>query len=180
MTYNLRRLTPIAGEDVLPLADAKLSAHITSDDEDTVLAGFRDAALSEVEKLSGYAVDGGQFVWEQPRFGRHNVLPVRGATSIDSVAYMGTDGVSASYADARLVNGAAYPAVGGSWPTAYGSAAITFTVDAAPADKLALLIIAAQLKFQVFENRGRDDAKYIEGIEMAIASTLNSIRGDAL
>lgn len=173
---TLTRITSLGGEAILPLADAKASAHITHDSEDAVLTGFRDAALAEIERKTGVALEEAQFLWAMPRFSSAIALPMRPAVSVDSVVYNDVSGAEQTYDDARLVNGAAYPAANGSWPAAYDYVGVTFTAGPPPLDQLAIMVVAAQLQFQIFENRGRDDQKYIEGIETAVRSVLGTIQ----
>lgn len=173
---TLTRVTPLAGETILPLADAKASAHITHNSDDAVLAGFRDAALGEIERRSGVALATAQFIWTRPRFDSRIDLPMRPVVSVDSVVYNDADGVEQTYATARLVNGYVEAAVGGSWPSAYGYVGVTFTAGPPASDQLAILIAAAQVQFQILENRGRDDMKFIEGMEKAVESLLGTIR----
>ena len=81
-----------------------------------------------------------------------------------------------TYAEARLVGGAVYPAVNGTWPTAYDYASVAFTAGPPDDGQLATLIVAAQIQFQIFENRGRDDQKFIDGMEAAVNSVLGTLR----
>ena len=174
--HTLTRLSAIDGEAILPLADAKASAHITHDSDDAILSGFRDAALAEIERRSGVALDEAQFLCARSRFDSRIDLPMRPVVSVNSVVYNDADGVEQTYATARLVNGYVEAAVGGSWPSAYGYVGVTFTAGPPASDQLAILIAAAHVQFQILENRGRDDMKFIEGMEMAVDSLLGTIR----
>lgn len=171
----LTRVTSLAGEAILPLADAKLSAHITGTDEDGVLTGFRDAALAHIERLSGLSLADGTWRWTMRSFPARIDLPIGPVTDLASVTYYDADGTEQTYADGRLVGGAVYPAVNGSWPNAYDYAAVEFTAGPPSDEQLAVLIVAAQVQFQIFENRGRDDEKFIAGMERAVRSILGSL-----
>jgi uncharacterized phiE125 gp8 family phage protein len=135
---TLTRLTPIDGETILPLADSKLHLRVNHTDEDDLIASLRNAACEYVERVSGVALSEADYLWEGTSFSRVSALPVRPVTAIGSVTYTDGDGASATYADARLVNGAVFPAFGESWPAAYGYVAVTFTAGGtAPDDLLA-------------------------------------------
>jgi uncharacterized phiE125 gp8 family phage protein len=172
---TLTRIDPIDGEAILPLDGAKAAAHITHDDDDAVLMGFRDAALSHVERLSGFALAESDWVWTTPYFTARMELPVRPVVTLGDVTYYDENGDEQTYADARLIDGEVYPVAGESWPCPSGFVSIAFTAGPAPDDKLSALIAAAQIQFQIFENRGRDDQKFIEGMERAVRSVLGSI-----
>lgn len=172
---TLTRLSALAGEAILPLASVKASAHITHNSDDAILATFRDAALADVERRSGVAIGVAQFRWDVPRFAGKIELPMRPVVSVEGVVYNDGDGVEQTYAGARMVNGSVYPAAPGSWPIAYDYVGVTFTAGPPASDQLAVLIASAHVQFQILENRGRDDHKFIEGMEMAVRSLLQSI-----
>ena len=135
---TLTRLTPLDGETILPLAEAKTHLRVTHDSEDSLIASLRNAACEYVERVSGVALAEADYLWEGNSFSRASALPVRPVTAIGSIAYTDGDGASATYDTARLVNGSVFPAFGESWPTAYGYVAVTFTAGGtAPDDLLA-------------------------------------------
>lgn len=135
---TLTRLSPIDGEPILSLDDAKEHLRVRHDDEDTLITALRDAACEYVERVSGVALADADYLWEGASFARVSALPVRPVTAIGSVAYTDGDGVSATYTGARIVNGSVLPAFGESWPPAYGHAAITFSAGTnCPPDLLA-------------------------------------------
>lgn len=146
----LTRLTPLDGEAILPLEDAKASQRILHTAEDALLASFRDAAVSQVERASGVVLAEAQFLWTLPRFCARIDLPMRPVVSVDGVVYGSADGVEQAYSGARLVGGSVYPAAGGSWPAAYDYATVTFTAGMASPDLAPELIQAAKLLFGHF------------------------------
>lgn len=152
--YTLARISPIDGEAILPLVDAKAHLRVTHDDEDTLIGSLRDAAVGHIERVSGVALAPTQFRWTLRSFPSRVELPMSPATAIDSVAYLDADGIEQPYADARLVGGYAYPAVSGSWPTAYDYAAVTFTAGlATPADAPELTAAAKLMLGHLYRNR---------------------------
>lgn len=172
---TLTRVTPLAGETILPLAEVKASAHITHNGDDAILAGFRDAALGEIERRSGVALATAQFTWTLRAFPSRIDLPMRPVTAVDEVTYSDADGLVQTYLSARLIDGRVLPAASGSWPSAYDNVKVTFTAGPPASDQLAILIAAAHVQFQILENRGRDDMKFIEGMEKAVESLLGTI-----
>lgn len=125
----LTRLTPLEGETILPLADAKQHLRVLHDDvaEDALIRSLRDAAIAHVERVSGVILAEAEFIWTAPRFPACIDLPVRPVNELDGVTYYDSDGEPAEYDGARLLAGKVVPAVGGSWPSANGYAAVTFT-----------------------------------------------------
>lgn len=172
---TLTRVTPLDGDTILPLADAKASAHITHDDDDAVLTGFRDAALAHTERAAGISLDESDWLWTMRAFPSRVELPMGPVTALGDVTYYDADGVSQTYADARLIGSYVYPAAGSTFPTAHDYASVAFTAGPPSDADLAVLIVAAQIQFQIFENRGRDDAKFIEGMEAAVKSVLGTL-----
>ncbi len=171
----LTRLTAIDGEAILPLAEAKASARITHNDQDAVLIGIRNAALTDIERRSGLALSASSWRWSATRLTSRVDLPIGPATSVTSITYNDAEGVEQTYGDARLVDGRVFPSASGSWPPVYDYAAVEFEAGPPPPDDLAVLIVAAQIQFQILENRGRDDQKFIEGMERAVSSVLDSL-----
>lgn len=121
----LRRVTPLDGEAILPLTDAKEHLRVLHSDEDSLIAAARDAACAYIERQYGVALAPATFAWSMKRL-EDTRLPVRPVTSITEVRYVDSAGAEQTYADARLISGAVVPAFDGSWPGSYGSAEIEF------------------------------------------------------
>lgn len=171
---TLTRVTALDGDTIIPLADAKAHLDIEDSDDDAMVAAWRDAAIAETEMLSGLALSEAQYLWTLPRFSPSIDLPMGPVVSVDSVDYIDGDGGEVTYAGARLVGSRVYPAVLGSWPTAYGYVGVTFTAGPAPADKKAHLIAAAKIKLSILEDRGRSDGATLERMEKAFASMVGN------
>jgi uncharacterized phiE125 gp8 family phage protein len=151
----LTRLTAIAGETILPLAQAKLHVRVTHDHEDGLIGSLRDAAISQVERVSGVALAESDWRWSTRAFCSRIDLPMEPATEVSEVTYHDEDGEAATYTGARLVDGSVYPAVGESWPSANGYAAVEFTAGlASPDDAPELLAAVKLLLAHFYENRG--------------------------
>lgn len=142
---TLTRLTPIDGEAILPLVDAKAHIRVLHDEENDLIASLRNAACEYVERVSGVALAEADYIWEGDSFARMVAFPLRPVTAIGSVAYTDGDGASATYNGARIVNGAVFPAFGESWPSAYGYVAVTFSAGLASPDEAPDLIAAVKL-----------------------------------
>lgn len=164
---SLTRLSALAGDTILPLAEAKQHLRVTHTDEDALIGSLRDASVGYVERVSGVALAPAQFRWAIRRFpaqltwglGRFPQspridLPMAPVTAIDAVAYEDSNGVSQAYTTARLVDNAAYPVADGSWPVAYNYAAVDFTAGLdSPTDAPDLLAAALLLLGHFYENR---------------------------
>ena len=72
----LTRVTPLDGESILPLADAKAHLRVLHDDEDTMIGQLRDAAISHVERVSGVALAEGDWRWSRSIFTTPVALPI--------------------------------------------------------------------------------------------------------
>lgn len=142
---TLTRVTPLDGEAILPLADAKLHLRVTHDEEDSLIEALRDAAVSHVERVSGIALAPGDWRWTLSRFPSRIELPIAPVTAVDGVTYLDADGASQTYTDARLVDGAVYPAAGGSWPYAYDGVTVEFTAGLSDPGEAPELTAAAKL-----------------------------------
>lgn len=142
---TLTRVTPLAGETILPIEDAKAHLRVTHSSEDTLIEALRDAAIGHVERVAGVALAEGTWRWTLRSFPSRIDLPMGPVTTVDAVTYFDADGAEQTYADARLVNGSAYPAAGGSWPTAYDSVTVEFTAGLASASDAPELLAAVQL-----------------------------------
>jgi uncharacterized phiE125 gp8 family phage protein len=150
----LTRVTPLDGDTILPLADAKAHLRVTHNDEDALIGQLRDAAIGHVERVSGVALAEGDWLWSARRFPPRVDLPMGPVSAVGDATYLDDSGVEQTYADARLVGSSAFPAVNGSWPTAYDYAAVEFTAGLASPDEAPELIAAAKLLLgHLYENR---------------------------
>jgi uncharacterized phiE125 gp8 family phage protein len=126
---------------ILPISDssepvsvieARTQVNVTDDTFDAYLASLIPAARRYVENRSGIIIKQRQFTERQ--------FPVRGSillnngplVSVEDVTYPDTDGVDASYSDARFFAGSSliYPALGATWPTPYPGEGFTVTYTA--------------------------------------------------
>lgn len=150
----LTRITPLDGDTILPLADAKAHLRVTHDDEDALISSLRDAAVGHVERVSGIALAEGDWLWSMRRFPARVDLPMGPVSALGDVSYLDSEGAEQTYADARLVGSSVFPAVNGSWPTAYEQASVEFTAGLASADEAPELVAAAKLLLgHLYENR---------------------------
>ena len=150
----LTRVTPLDGDMILPLADAKEHLRVRSTDEDALIGSLRDAAIMHVERVSGVALAEGDWLWTLRSFPCRVDLPMGPVTALADVKYYDANGAEQTYADARLVGGAVYPAVNGSWPTAYDYASVAFTAGLASGDDAPDLLAAVKLMLtHLWENR---------------------------
>lgn len=141
----ITRVTPLDGDTILPLADAKAHLRVSHTSEDSLIASLRDAAIGHVERVSGVALASGDWRWTLRGFPARVDLPMRPVTALGDVKYYDADGVEQTYADARLVDGAVLPAANGVFPTAYGFASIEFTAGLASSDEAPELTAAVKL-----------------------------------
>jgi uncharacterized phiE125 gp8 family phage protein len=172
---SLTRITPLDGEAIIPLETIKFQAHITHAIEDATLAAFRDAAVGQVENASGFALAEAQFRWTMPRFATRIALPVRPVVSVDAITYTDAGGIDQAYTGARLLGYDVLPLASEAWPTAYGQVSVTFTAGPPPPDKLAILLAAVGIQFQILNDRGNSELREIEGMEKALASMLRTV-----
>lgn len=142
---TLTRVTPLDGDSIIPLADAKLHLRVTHDDEDSLIEALRDAAIGHVERVSGVALASGTWRWTLSRFPSRIGLPIAPVTAVGDVTYLDAGGASQTYADARLIDGCVYPAAGGSWPYAYNSVTVEFTAGLSDPGEAPELTAAAKL-----------------------------------
>lgn len=150
----LIRLTPLDGDQIISLADAKAQVRVLHDREDDLIAAYRDAAVGHVERVSGVILAEGDFRWEMSSFPSRIQLPVGPVSTVDSVAYLDSDGEEADVPGTRFINGYVYPALGESWPSAYDYAAVTFTAGLGDPSYAPELIQAAKLLLShYFNNR---------------------------
>lgn len=173
---TLTRLTPLDGDSILPLAEAKAQLRVINGDEDALIGALRDAAIAHVERVSGVILAEAEFRWTVPQFSSCVELPVRPVRTVDAVTYNDASGDPVSYADARLVDGKVYPAAGGSWPYANGYAAVEFTAGLASPDDAPDLMAAVRLQLTVLEDRGRNDPNTIEALKKAVQALTDTHR----
>ena len=151
---SLTRVTPLDGDSIIPLADAKLHLRVTHDEEDSLIETLRDAAVSHVERASGVALSSGTWRWPLSRFPSRIELPIAPVTVVDGVTYLDAEGASQTYAGARLIGGCVYPAAGGSWPYAYNGVTVEFTAGLSDPGEAPELIAAAKLMLgHLYSNR---------------------------
>lgn len=142
---TLTRVTPLAGETILPLADAKAHLRVTHSSEDALIEALRDAAIGHVERVAGVALASGTWRWTLRNFPAYIDLPMGPVTAVDSVTYSDADGLVQTYLSARLVDGRILPAASGSWPTAYDSVTVEFTAGLASSSDAPELLAAVML-----------------------------------
>lgn len=151
---SLTRVTALDGDTILPLADAKAHLRVRHADEDDLIASLRDAAILHVERVSGVPLEPTEFMWRMRCFRARIDLPRGPVTELGDVSYYDSEGEVQTYADARLIDGAVYPAASGSWPHAYGYAAVEFTAGLTePSEGPDLLAAIKLLTTHFYENR---------------------------
>jgi len=139
MTFALTRLSPLDGEAILPLAEAKEHLRVLHEDEDGLIRALRDAAIAHIENATGMALAPTEYRWVMPRFEMRLDLPVKPATELGAVEYWDADGEAQTVTGAVLRDGLVFPPAGAAWPAGYNRLAVTFTAGTAtpPADLLA-------------------------------------------
>lgn len=173
---NLTRLTPLDGEAILPLVEARAHLRIFNEAENDVIAALRDAAVSYVERMAGMPLVPTGYRWTLPRFSTRIDLPVRPVISLGAVVYHNSDGVEVEYDGARLVGGSMQAAADGSWPTAYGYVAVEFTAGLGSPSEAPELVTAAKLQLEVLNDRGRSAPDVIRAREKAVDALIGSYR----
>jgi uncharacterized phiE125 gp8 family phage protein len=174
---TLRRLTPLDGEAILPLADAKKHLRVLEDTHDAVIEALRDAAVGHIERLSGIALAPASFRWSLRSFPCRIELPMRPVTGLDKTLYRDSDGAEQEYADAALIDGWAHPAITGSWPETNDLAAVEFTAGLESPSEAPELITAAKLMLtHFFENRGATTAMEVVQLPLGVADLIGSYR----
>lgn len=163
----LTRLTPLDGDAILPLKDAKEQVRVTHDDEDNTITVLRDAAIRNVERVSGVILAPTEFRWTAPRFGASIELPVGPVISLEGVTFLDAAGAEQIYADARLVGNSVMPAAGSGWPAAHGQIAVEFTAGLDAPEDAPELLAAVRLKLTALEDRGRSRPEVIDALERA-------------
>jgi uncharacterized phiE125 gp8 family phage protein len=174
---NLTRLTPIDGEAVLPLAEARAQVRVMHNAEDALLSALRDAAVGHVERESGVILAPAQFRWLLRSFPGRVDLPLRPVVAINSVTYLDTDGIEQEYPGARLVGGSVYPATSGHWPCAYHYAAVTFTAGLdAPTDAPELIAAAKLMIGHLWENRSASSERAMAELPLGVDALIGTYR----
>jgi len=147
----LTALEAFTGEDILPLADAKVHLNITADDtsEDDAIEAARDDAISWAEGYSGRSLQERQFLWTVDRFSSVIPLPLGPVSTADSVKYYDSDGVDTTVdaADYVLSSERIVTATDSTWPSDVsdrpGGVRITFTAGYATAGDIPFFLLAA-------------------------------------
>lgn len=172
---TLTRITALAGDTILSLADAKEHLRVVHDDEDILIGSLRNSAVSHVERISGVALASGSWSWAMRCFPARVDLPIGPVTAIDTVSYLDGDGVAQTYDDARLIDGSVYPASGGTWPTAYDSVTVEFTAGLTSAAEAPELLAAVKLVLgHLYENREAVSAKAMGEVPLGVDSLIST------
>jgi len=145
MSFTINPATPIDGEAVLPLVDAKAHLRVLDDDEDALIEALRTAAIDWIERHCGVALGRRSFVLSHSDGGFWGAAPLRlpigPVISVEGVGYLdsaGTVQALVAVTDWRLASNALVPVAGGIWPaTLCGPGAITVSFTAGYADALA-------------------------------------------
>lgn len=166
MTFTISPASPIDGEVILPLDDAKAHLRVLSNDEDTLIAVLRDAAIDWVERHCGVALSSRDFVMSGTGFDIAApidgtlLLPIVPVSAVSSISYLDASGVSQTLSGSgwRLASNMLALTAGSSWPaTLRGPGAVTVTFTAGFADALAeapALVAAVKLLLgQMFKFR---------------------------
>ncbi|MDE0878921.1 MAG: phage head-tail connector protein [Sphingomonas bacterium] len=151
---------PIDGEAVMPLAQAKLHLSVDGDEQDTLIAILRDAAIEWVEAWTSKALLRRAWTATSPGFGDRIVLQRQPVWVVSAISYLDSAGAEQSIAADgwRLSAGAAVlPNAGRRWPgTLVGDDVVTVTFEAGyeegncpPALVAAAMLVLAHL----FKNR---------------------------
>lgn len=174
---SLTRLTPVDGDAILTLEDAKLHLRVDSDDEDMLIMALRDAAIAHVEKASGVILARAEYRWSGRSFAAVAELPVRPVRSIVAVRHRASDGAEIEYDGAQMVDGVLTPALGEMWPNANGFVAVTFEAGLASADLAPDLIAAAKLMLgHLYRNREAVQTGAINELPLGVAALIDPHR----
>lgn len=173
---TLTRITPLDGGSIISLAHCKAHLRVANTSEDDVIAALRDAAIGHVERVSGIAMAPTEYRWTIRQFSPRITLPVGPVTEIASIVYHDGAGAEIEYNGPRLIAGEVYPVAGGSWPTAYGHVAVTFTAGLQDITVAPELITAAKLQLEVLNDRGRSAPDVIRAREKAVEALIGTYR----
>jgi uncharacterized phiE125 gp8 family phage protein len=164
----LTALDAFTGEDILPLADAKVHLNITAVDtsDDDVIEDLRDDAISWAEGYTAQSLQSRDFRLTQDRFCSLISLPIGPVSATASVKYYNTDGTDTTVdagtyvlSDDKIVTAQdeTWPSdVAVAWP---GGVRITFTAGYATAADIPFYLLAAVklAMTAMFENRSNPD-----------------------
>jgi uncharacterized phiE125 gp8 family phage protein len=164
----LTALAAFTGEDILPLADAKVHLNITADDtsDDDVIEALRDAAISWAEGYAAQSLQSRRFKWTQDRFCSLISLPIGPVSAVNSVEYYNTDGTDTAVDAAIYVlsDDKIVTAQNETWPSDLaldwpGGVRITFTAGFANTAAIPFYLLAAVklAMTAMFENRSNPD-----------------------
>ena len=103
----LAPLASIAGDTILPLADARAALNIIGDEHDARLTRARNGAIDFAERYTGIVFLVRGFRWTLDRFSGRTQFPVGPVTGVDAVSYRDSDGNAATLiaADWYLADG---------------------------------------------------------------------------
>lgn len=174
---TLLRLTPLDGDAIIPLDDAKAQLRVRHSSEDALIGSLRDAAIGHIERVSGIALATASFRWSTRTFPERAQLPMRPVSALQGVFYRDADGAEQEYTDGALVDGWVYPAIGGDWPETYDLAAFEFTAGLTDAGEAPELIAAALLMLtHLYENRSATTAAATIELPLGVRALIDSYR----
>lgn len=174
---TLTRLTPLDGEAILSLEDAKEHLRVRHDDEDTLISALRDAAIGHIERMSGVALAETNYRWSSRSFDARIDLPVRPVTGVGEVTYYDSAGETTTYTGARLIEDNVLPAFSECWPSANGYAAVTFTAGlTSPNDAPELLAAAKLMLGHLYENRSGVSDKPGQEVPLGVDALVQTYR----
>lgn len=142
------------GESILSLDDAKAHLRVDGDDEDDLVAAFRDAAVDAVERYTGLILaprtGENAMVWRAERLPSRLRLGVRPVSAIRGLAYVDSEGAEQTGDPAILRMGSGDEVLlraGHSWPPDMaGGIAIKFEAGL-PAGKVPASLLQAVRMF---------------------------------
>lgn len=170
----LRRLTPLNGDAILSLADAKTQCRVLHDDDDADIVAYRNAAVAHVERVSGVILAPADFEWTGWSF--PGELPVRPVTSV-AVSYSGADGVPVACAGAQYVGDRLLPAPGEAWPYTYRGVKVAFTAGlTSPNDAPDLLAAVRLMVGHLYANREAVTDRTVNEVPLAVDALIQSHR----
>lgn len=149
----LTRLTPLEGDAILSLDDAKEHLRVDGND-DAIIALYRDAAIAHVERISGVILAPAEFRWTVAALNGAVDLPVRPVADLIEIEHYDSNGELVAYVGARLIEGRVLPAAGSSWPAAHGFASVRFAAGLASPNEAPDLLAAVKLMLgHLYANR---------------------------
>lgn len=151
------------GEAILSLEECKAHLRVDDDDEDDLIAVFRDAAIDFVERHCAVKLKSTTgIMWVADHFPRESraVLPLSmgPVTEITNVTWLDRSGAAASVLPSTLritPRGDVLPAIGGTWPSNVGGdVSIEFTAGYADGTSPPGLLSAVRLFLgHLYKNR---------------------------